>query len=109
MKIHSFVFLFGFIVWNRSKLYIPGNCFCRMLQVENWTPDLIQIESEAKQDALILMFVVTRETRAVASMIEIAEHMSAGRNVVLVLQDVDPNIRIGGHVRGVKRMIDILV
>eukprot|EP01138_Halocafeteria_seosinensis_P000737 gb/GECG01000754.1/.p1 GENE.gb/GECG01000754.1/~~gb/GECG01000754.1/.p1 ORF type:complete len:529 (+),score=57.45 gb/GECG01000754.1/:1-1587(+) len=66
-------------------------------QVENWTPDLIEVEANAKQEALILMFVVTGETRAVASMIEIAEHISSERDVVIVLQDVEPGSQISGH------------
>jgi len=41
-------------------------------QVEEWFPELIEIEEQAKQAATMHFFVVDNQTRAVASMVEIA-------------------------------------
>ncbi len=57
-------------------------------QVDEWEPELIQKEEAAKQTAKLLLYVIGRETRAVASMIEASELISSNRLVVLVLQDV---------------------
>ena len=43
-----------------------------------------------------LLFVVGAETRAVSSMIEASEYIAAGRNVVLVLQEIEDRAEIGG-------------
>ena len=41
-------------------------------QVDEWYPELIEIEEQAKSDASLLLFVVDNQTRAVSSMVEIA-------------------------------------
>ena len=70
------------------------------LQVENWYPELVEQEAKAKDDAEVVFFVVGPETRAIASMIEVAELITSGRQVVLVLQDVSSDVVMNGHVRG---------
>ena len=60
-------------------------------QVDNWTPDLVEVEACAKRDAVVLLFVIDRDTRAVASMNEVVEEICRGREVVLVVQDMDPD------------------
>ena len=60
-------------------------------QVENWTPELVEVEACAKRDAVVLLFVIDRDTRAVASMNEVVEEICRGREVVLVVQDMDPD------------------
>lgn len=41
-------------------------------QVEEWFPELIEIEEQAKMAATLLLFVVDNQTRAISSMVEIA-------------------------------------
>ena len=59
-------------------------------QVEEWTPELVEVEAKAKKDALLLFFVVSQLTRSVASMIEACEEVCRGREVVLVVHDMAP-------------------
>jgi len=62
-----------------------------------WTPDLIPIEQRAKEHADCLLFVITPDTRGVASMVEATEILSSGRSMVLVLssyqqlEDLEPS------------------
>lgn len=57
-------------------------------QVEHWGPQLIELESYAKQNSEILFFVVDNQTRAIASMIEVAFLASAQRKLILVVNDL---------------------
>ena len=41
-------------------------------QVDNWFPELIEIEEQAKMAASLLLFVVDDQTRAISSMVEVA-------------------------------------
>jgi len=66
-------------------------------QVDDWHPGLIALEDNAKQDALVLLFVIDGQTRAIASMVEVAELVTAGRNVVLVIEDVAEGAVIQGE------------
>merc|ERR1712166_1010610 len=50
-----------------------------------WTPECIPIERDAKEYAVCILFVVTADTRGVASMVEIAELLSTGRRMVVVI------------------------
>ena len=50
-------------------------------QVDEWYPELVQIEQKAKQSALVLLFVIGSETRAVVSMVEAAAEMGRGKCV----------------------------
>ena len=52
---------------NPSSLYL-----FLLQQVEEWYPELIEIEEQAKGDASVLLFVIDNQTRAVSSMVEIA-------------------------------------
>jgi len=62
-----------------------------------WTPESIPIEQRAKQLADCLLFVITADTRGVASMVEATELLSTGRSMVLVLtpyqqlEDLEPS------------------
>lgn len=64
-------------------------------QVANWNPELVDIEARAKARASILLFVIDKQTRALASMIEASEYISAGRKLVLVVQEVESGATIG--------------
>lgn len=41
-------------------------------QVDEWFPELIEIEEQAKMAATLQLFVVDNQTRAISSMVEIA-------------------------------------
>merc|ERR1711907_483400 len=51
-----------------------------------WTPELIPIEAAAKDGASCQLFVITGETRGIASMIEAAELLARGVSIVLCLE-----------------------
>lgn len=57
-------------------------------QVEQWGPELIELECFAKQNSEILFFVVDNQTRAIASMIEVAFLAATNRKLVLVINDL---------------------
>jgi len=64
-------------------------------QVDDWHPGLLALEDKAKQEAVVHLFVIDHQTRALASMLEVAELVTKGENVVLVLQDVIEGQMIG--------------
>ena len=41
-------------------------------QIENWSPELIELEEDAKKAAAIKLFVIDKLTRGISSMVEIA-------------------------------------
>jgi len=57
-------------------------------QVEKWNPSLVAEEAKAKESAELLFFVIDQRTLALASMIEVVELISRGRQLVLVLQQM---------------------
>jgi hypothetical protein len=65
-------------------------------QVDEWTPDLVDIEMKAKDTSTILLFVIDNSTRALASMLEASGYIGEGRKVVLVIQLVDHGATING-------------
>lgn len=65
--------------------------------MDDWYPELVEQEAKAKDDADVVFFVVGPETRAIASMIEVAELITTGRDLVLVLQDVPRDMVINGN------------
>merc|ERR1711939_326891 len=66
-------------------------------QVEEWHEGLVQEEASAKAEATVQLFVVSRETRGVASLVEAAALIASGRNVCLVIEDVDTDAIFEGH------------
>ena len=54
-------------------------------QVDEWYPELEEIEANAKKKADILLFVIDDQTRAIASMVEAAQYIASGREVILVI------------------------
>ncbi|CAM1299388.1 Uncharacterised protein g2415 [Pycnogonum litorale] len=59
-------------------------------QVDNgWTPDLIEIEHRAKEEAEVLFFTIDNKTRSVVSIIECGYLAGCGRNLVVVLQKLE--------------------
>jgi hypothetical protein len=57
-------------------------------QVDHWSPELIDIEEEAKQAATTLLYVIDDQTRAVSSMVEVANFVGSGRDVLVVVSDI---------------------
>jgi len=55
-------------------------------QVDNWSTELVLIESLIKSNCDTLLFVIDSDTRAIASMIEAAEYICQGRDVVMVVK-----------------------
>lgn len=60
-------------------------------QVDVWSEDLVQVEAVAKDNALILLFIIDSKTRALASIVEAAEYICTGRNVILSLSNMPEN------------------
>lgn len=67
-----------------------------LLQVDDWSPDLIELENKAKQEANVLLFVVDAMTRGIVSMNEATEMVTRGRNVVLVVEFVPADASVDG-------------
>lgn len=78
-----------------------------------WTPELIPIEQRAKEHADCLLFVITADTRGVASMVEATELLSTGRSMVLVLtpyqqlEDLEPSSVVDDVNRGRKYLQEL--
>eukprot|EP00658_Telonema_sp_P-2_P010506 TRINITY_DN1395_c0_g2_i1.p1 TRINITY_DN1395_c0_g2~~TRINITY_DN1395_c0_g2_i1.p1 ORF type:complete len:150 (+),score=28.63 TRINITY_DN1395_c0_g2_i1:131-580(+) len=56
------------------------------LPAGQWTPELIPVEGKAKEGALCQLYIITGESRGIASMVEAAELITSGRNTVLCMQ-----------------------
>ena len=54
-------------------------------QVDDWYPELIQIEEDAKRNSTIKLFVFDSETRGIASLVETAFMASIGWRIVVIL------------------------
>jgi len=66
-------------------------------QVDDWSPELVEIEAGAKAAAACCLFVIDSQTRAIASMLEAAELITAGRSVTVVILDIEDGTEIGGQ------------
>lgn len=64
-------------------------------QVDEWSEELIAVETRAKASATLLLFVIDGLTRAIVSMNEVTELICRGRQVVLVTQDIEDGCEIG--------------
>jgi hypothetical protein len=56
---------------------------------------LKEIETREKERAGCLLFIIDPTTRALASIVEAAEHVCRGRHVVLCIQNVAPGTAFG--------------
>lgn len=68
-----------------------------MQQVAHWCPELVEKEHEAKQTAQILFFVMDKQTRNVATVIEAAYYTAAQKTFILV---IDPYQGPGQIIQG---------
>ena len=83
-------------------------------QVDDWTPDLARTESLAKEQSSHLLFVIDKQTRAMASIVEATEYICRGKNVVLVVIDVEEGAMVAsaplgkGETKDLNRMREYL-
>ena len=66
--------------------------------MDEWSEELVEIEARAKAKARCLLFVIDGQTRSLASVTEVIEHICCGRTVVLVVTDMPADIQLNGHV-----------
>jgi raw len=66
-------------------------------QVDDWHEGLVKVEAEAKTNCEVLLFVIDKQTRAVASLLEATEYVVTGRKVLLVVNDIDDGTEIDGQ------------
>merc|ERR1711998_663587 len=89
----------GTTVWRRDVavplLQSAGVTFYNP-QKDDWDDSMIELEEQAKARASLLLFVIDDTTRALASMVEAASAISAGRKVILVVQKVASGLVISG-------------
>merc|ERR1711998_465080 len=63
---------------------------------DDWHSGLIAEEAAAKDEAAVLLFFIDNSTRGIASLVEVAALIAAGRNVVMVVSDVPEGAVIAG-------------
>nr|CAH0111335.1 unnamed protein product [Daphnia galeata] len=78
----------------RQDIAIPllknwGLTYFNPQQVPQWGPELIEKEHQAKQTADVLFFVIDRQTRSVATIVEAAYYTAAQKTFVLVIHPLD--------------------
>jgi len=74
--------------------------FNPQLGVGEWSPACEAAEMEAKARAEVLLYVVGDETRAVATIAEVAYGLGGRRQVALAVKDIGPESSIDGVVPG---------
>ena len=63
--------------------------FNPQLGVGEWTPAHQQLEANAKEASQVWLFVITGETRGVASLVEAAYRIGNGGSIALAVIDID--------------------
>lgn len=78
-------------------------------QVDHWSPDLIEIEHAAKENATILFYVIDTQTRNIVSYIETANLAGYHKNLILTIhmQDIIAGSVIAGDKISFKEAKDI--
>ncbi len=71
--------------------------FNPQLGVGEWTPAHQKIEAEAKEKADVWLFVVSADTRGVASLVEAAYRIGQGGNIALVVNNLEAESELDGH------------
>jgi len=64
-------------------------------QVENWYPELMELENRAKHAATVNLFVIDGQTRAIMSMMEAVEYITTKRAVAVAVINVSEGQKIG--------------
>lgn len=81
--------------------------FNPQLGVGEWTPAHQQIEAKAKESAEVWLYVITGETRGVASLVEAAYCIGQGGNIALVVSDIEPDTLFDGLPLGEQERKDL--
>lgn len=76
-------------------------------QVDDWHDGLVALEAAAKEESEILLFVIDGQTRALVSVLEATEYICTGRDVVLVIIDVEDGTDINGQVITGRELKDV--
>lgn len=76
-------------------------------QVDDWSPEFIQLEAKAKEECEVLIFVIDSKTRAIASMLEAVEYIMSNRKVVLVILNIPEGTLVDGEVVGNRQLKDL--
>ncbi|BET01153.1 Hypothetical protein NTJ_13970 [Nesidiocoris tenuis] len=66
-------------------------------QVSKWSPDLVDVEHNAKEKAVVLFYVLDRRTRNVVGVVEAAYFAGSKRNLVLVLDMYNQQEEVAGE------------
>lgn len=66
-------------------------------QIDNWTPEVVELEHRAKQDAQVLLFVIDDQTRATVTLIESAFLAGEDKNIVFVFYPFESNMICGSE------------
>jgi hypothetical protein len=89
----------GLTTWRRD-IAIPAlqsaavSYYDPQLPLHAWTPAREAEEMRAKDEAAVLLFVINHETRAVATVAEVAYYMGLGRPLALAIADLPPNANL---------------
>lgn len=75
--------------------------------VGEWTPELQKQEAKAKAKAEVWLFVITDESRGVASLVEAAYRIGTGGKMALAVQDLEEESMIGGSFLGKLEIKDL--
>jgi hypothetical protein len=67
-------------------------------QVSEWSAELVAVEHRAKACAKLLFYVLDKRTRNVVSILEAANLIASQRNLVLVIDNYQPNQSVAGEV-----------
>lgn len=67
-------------------------------QTDDWKPEMMQWEAEAKVQSYVLLFVLDSQTRALATLNEIVEFVLAGRNVIVCSTPLLAGTEIEGQI-----------
>ena len=78
-------------------------------QVDDWYPELIEIEENAKKSSNIKLFVFDNQTRALASLVETAFMASVGWRLIVVLHYLPESreVVIGGEILSKQEVKDL--
>jgi len=95
----------------RTKIAIPilkrmGVAFYNP-QVDDWSPELLAQEQQAKTEASVLLFIIDNDTRALMSMLEAVEFVVAGRKVALAVSTIEQGQHIGKDKVGAAELKDL--
>lgn len=102
----------GLTTW-RDEIAIPAltaagvSYFNPQLPIHAWTADREAVEMAAKDAATVLLFVVSDETRGVATVAEIAYYMGLGRSLALAIVDLPAGASLYGQPRPMEEIDDL--